>query len=90
MLFSNTSGEDFEVEEGSSFFNPSEINLIVSLIEDLVRDGEERGHGKVRAKDISVISPFREQVWRIRLALRKARLGDVGEFDFSSRNFRDI
>ncbi|GAA5946687.1 hypothetical protein JCM3765_000349 [Sporobolomyces pararoseus] len=77
MLFSNTSGEDFEVEEGSSFFNPSEINLIVSLIEDLVRDGEERGHGNVRAKDISVISPFREQVWRIRLALRKARLGDV-------------
>lgn len=78
MVFAHTSGEDFEVEEGSSFFNPSEINLVVKLVQDLVRDGEERGHGKVLPKDISVISPFREQVWRIRLALRKARLGDVG------------
>jgi len=71
------------VEEGSSFYNPSEINLVVQYIQDLVKDGEERGHGKVRAKEISVISPFREQVWRIRLRLRKLGLGDVGELDFS-------
>lgn len=29
------------------------------------------------ARDISIISPFREQVWRIRLALRKLYLGEV-------------
>ncbi|GAA5898780.1 DEAD/DEAH box helicase family protein [Sporobolomyces salmoneus] len=83
MVFAHTSGEDFEVEEGSSFFNPSEINLVVKLIQDLVRDGEERGHGKVSPKDVSVISPFREQVWRIRLALRKVNLGavDVGNVE---------
>ncbi|GAA5869299.1 hypothetical protein JCM16303_000420 [Sporobolomyces ruberrimus] len=77
ILFKNTSGEDFEVEEGSSFFNPSEINLVVSLVQDLVKNGKERGYGVVKAKEISVISPFREQVWRIRLALRKLYLGDV-------------
>ncbi|GAA5833572.1 hypothetical protein JCM5353_000835 [Sporobolomyces roseus] len=77
LLFHHSAGEDFEVEEGSSFYNPSEINLVVQYIQDLVKDGEERGHGKVRAKEISVISPFREQVWRIRLRLRKLGLGDV-------------
>lgn len=51
--------------------------MVVEFVQDLVRDGEERGHGKVRAKEISVISPFREQVWRIRLRLRKLGLGDV-------------
>jgi hypothetical protein len=36
--------------------------------------------------DISVITPFREQVWKIRFALRKIGLGDVdvGQFGLSS------
>ncbi|GAA5938319.1 uncharacterized protein JCM15063_000700 [Sporobolomyces koalae] len=77
ILFHHSEGEDFEVEEGSSFYNPSEIALVVELVQDLLRDGIVRGHGGLRAREVSVISPFREQVWRVRLALRKVGLGDV-------------
>ncbi|GAA6010473.1 hypothetical protein JCM11491_006955 [Sporobolomyces phaffii] len=83
IRFEHAAGEDFEVEDGASFFNPSEIERVVALVQDLVRGGSggseegQRSHGRVRGKEISVISPFREQVWRIRLALRRASLGDV-------------
>ncbi|GAA6058655.1 hypothetical protein JCM10212_004066 [Sporobolomyces blumeae] len=86
ILFHHAPGEDFEIDEGSSFHNPSELAIVVRWIVDLVqgtgsdtlRAGEGRGTGvKVQAKEISVISPFREQVWRIRLALRRKGLGEV-------------
>jgi hypothetical protein len=40
-------------------------------------------HGPLEPKEISVISPFREQVWKLRLALRKLGLGgvDVGNVE---------
>lgn len=67
-----------DIDEGASFYNIEEVDAVVSLILSLVRPPvDQSAHGIVAAKEISVISPFREQVWRIRLALRAVRLGEV-------------
>lgn len=49
--------------------------MVCDLIEDLVKGDTHKA--KVKPSDISVISPFRQQVWLIRLKLRGMRLGDV-------------
>lgn len=51
-----------------------------SVVLSLVRGrevGTSRDHGEVKPSEISVISPFREQVWKIRQALRQVGLGEV-------------
>lgn len=79
ISFFGVEGFDEPIDEGASFYNDAEIDLVCSMIEDLIK-GEENGTVyKLKASEISVISPFREQVWRIRLKLRSAGLGDVGE-----------
>ncbi|GAA6057525.1 hypothetical protein JCM3770_000567 [Rhodotorula araucariae] len=78
ILFQHVAGDDLEIDEGASFFNDAEVAHVRSLILALVRPPQDKAqHGTVQPKEISVISPFREQVWRIRLALRSTGLGEV-------------
>lgn len=79
MLFLGIDGVDEPQDEGASYFNVDEVAMVVGLVENLVtgRSKVNAQHGDLRAKEISVISPFREQVWRIRLALRAVGLSDV-------------
>ncbi|GAA6027874.1 hypothetical protein JCM8097_001759 [Rhodosporidiobolus ruineniae] len=81
MMFQHVAGDDLEMDEGASFFNDAEVTAVRQLILDLVRppsnDPDKGRHGAVQPKEISVIAPFREQVWRIRLALRAVGLGEV-------------
>lgn len=89
LLFDNVEGNDAWVDEGASFYNDMEIARVVELIESLTgrspspdalaptSNGNQKEKGIVNAKDIAVITPYREQVWRIRLALRKRGLAAV-------------
>ncbi|KWU42116.1 P-loop containing nucleoside triphosphate hydrolase protein [Rhodotorula sp. JG-1b] len=78
IIFQHVAGDDLEVDEGASFFNDLEVQAVRDHILALVRPPPDKAaHGMVSAKEISVISPFREQVWRIRLALRAVGLGEV-------------
>lgn len=77
ILFKGVAGEDLPIDEGASFYNEQEVQLVTSYILGLV--GSNTPHGTLLAREVSVISPFREQVWRIRLALRAVGLHDVGE-----------
>ncbi|GAA5904478.1 hypothetical protein JCM6882_008919 [Rhodosporidiobolus microsporus] len=81
VLFKHVAGDDLEIDEGASFFNDAEVAAVRQMVVDLVRpprdDPSKQAHGAVAPKEISVISPFREQVWRIRLALRQIGLGEV-------------
>jgi superfamily I DNA and/or RNA helicase len=75
VSFVNIDGKDEPVDEHSSFWNEQEVDIVKSLVIELVSTNGP--HGILLPSQISVISPFREQVWRIRLALRKVGLGDV-------------
>lgn len=75
ILFHGIIGDDFPIDEGASFYNDAEVTLITQYALSLV--GSDTPHGPLRAKEISIISPFREQVWRIRLALRAVGLHDA-------------
>ncbi|GAA5910926.1 hypothetical protein JCM8208_006689 [Rhodotorula glutinis] len=78
ILFNHVGGLDLEIDEGASFFNDAEVAQVRAHILALVRPPTDQAqHGTVAPKEISVISPFREQVWRIRLALRAVGLGEV-------------
>lgn len=62
-----------------SILTPSFISTVRHLIVDLVGNHDPNNkHGPVSPSEISVISPFREQVWKIRLALRAVGLSNVG------------
>ena len=63
--------------EGASWYNVEEVKTVVETVKGLIMEGEEKGFGSVKPGEISVISPLREQVWRIRLALRSLGYGDV-------------
>ncbi|KAM0751330.1 P-loop containing nucleoside triphosphate hydrolase protein [Meredithblackwellia eburnea MCA 4105] len=74
--FHGLAGTDEPVDEGASFYNQKEVDYVIELVTNLVSGGDGR-HGVVKPSEISIISPFREQVWRVRLALRKVHLGEV-------------
>jgi hypothetical protein len=73
LLFEHIDSKDEWVDEGASFYNTEEIEKVIELCRSLT----SKGTGLVSAKDIAVITPYREQVWRIRLKLRKAGLGSI-------------
>jgi hypothetical protein len=79
LLFQHLSGHDLEVDDGASFYNDAEVQAVKEHVVALVRPqgADNERIGVVKPKEISVIAPFREQVWRIRLALRAVGLGEV-------------
>lgn len=80
VLFRGVLGKDEMWNEGASWFNEAEVREVVDLIVDLLTpstSGDKDRHGSIQPREISVITPEREQVWRIRLALRARHLSDV-------------
>lgn len=74
LLFEHVDSKDEWVDEGASFYNAGEIEKVVELCKLLTK--QERGQS-FTPKDIAVITPYREQVWRIRLKLRKEKLAGI-------------
>jgi superfamily I DNA and/or RNA helicase len=78
LLLWHTEGREDMIDEGSSFFNEEEIDRVVSIVQELVKDSVHFAkEAPVKPADISIISPFREQVWKIRIRLRLLGLGEV-------------
>ena len=67
-------GPDKRENDSSSFYNLTEIDRVVSLVESLLAERSAQG---IRPADISVISPFRTQVKKLRLLLRDHGLSNV-------------
>lgn len=51
--------------QGASFFNDREIEEVANIVRSLRKETD------CRAEDIGVITPWREQVWRLRKVLRE-------------------
>ncbi len=82
MLFENVVSPDVWVDEGVSWHNPGEADKIIALIQSLTGNvegppGLPSSGPIVDPKEIAVISPFREQIWRLRLRLRAKGLAAV-------------
>lgn len=79
ILVEHIDSKDEWVDEGASFYNTEEIDRVVELCQSLTgwESRKKSVNGFVAAKDIAVITPYREQVWRIRLKLRKKGLSAV-------------
>lgn len=91
FLFIGIATPEEWTDQRLSFYNPGEISEIISIVSGLLgRSGSgppyllpSEYQGKLTPDEISVISPFREQVWRVRQALRMLGLGavDVGDVE---------
>ncbi|WWC89628.1 uncharacterized protein L201_004553 [Kwoniella dendrophila CBS 6074] len=70
ILFQGCEGEENWIDE--SWYNPSEINAVIRIISSLL----ESDLG-VEQKEIAVITPWREQVWKMRARLRSSGYHEV-------------
>ncbi|CAO1637930.1 unnamed protein product [Parajaminaea phylloscopi] len=79
LLFLDQRSDEDWVDEGVSWKNEGEAQQIVSICQSLTAPSDRAGAWphRVQAENIAVISPFREQVWRIRILLRRAGLRAV-------------
>ena len=69
----------------ASWFNPGEITEVVNVIKSLLADSE-KCEPRLHPKEIGVMAPWREQVWKMRERLRKEGLNavDVGTVEVSA------
>ncbi|KAJ7057940.1 P-loop containing nucleoside triphosphate hydrolase protein [Mycena amicta] len=90
LLFIASDSKEECIDERASWYNSGEIKRTVDTITALLAEGES-STPPLRAAEIGVMSPFREQVWKIRERLRKAGLSavDVGRIeDYQGREMR--
>ena len=69
----------------ASWYNYGEIKEVVNVIKSLLTDSE-KCEPRLHAKEIGVMAPWREQVWKLREQLRKESLNavDVGTVEVSA------
>ena len=62
MIFHGVMGKDEREANSPSFFNVSEIEVLVSYLTKLVETQGKKGLPKLSPKDIGIITPYRKQV----------------------------
>ncbi|XP_030827959.1 putative helicase MOV-10 isoform X2 [Strongylocentrotus purpuratus] len=87
IIFHGVEGQDEREEQSPSFFNKSEIEIVVDYVKKVM---DKRGGQKIKQEDIGVISPYRKQVQKLRRVLEKRRysnikVGSVEEFQGQER-----
>lgn len=68
----------------STWFNKGEIEATVDIVKSLMRDAD-LCVPPLKASEISIMAPWREQVWKLRERLREENLSavDVGSVEVS-------
>lgn len=78
LMLWHVDGTEDMVDEGSSWFNEQELTVVIKCVKSLLKESPKfAANAPLKASDISIISPFREQVWKIRIKLRTMGLGEV-------------
>jgi superfamily I DNA and/or RNA helicase len=85
FMFINNEGNEASDDERATWYNESEINRIVSTIQSLMSEAS-KCFPPLKASEIGVMAPWRQQVWKLRERLRAARLNavDVGTVEVCS------
>ncbi|XP_073707601.1 putative helicase mov-10-B.1 isoform X2 [Garra rufa] len=94
VVFHGVMGKDEREANSPSFFNVTEIEVIVSYLNKLIETQGKKGLPKLSINDIGIITPYRKQVEKIRKALKTVselskwkdiKVGSVEEFQGQER-----
>uniref|UniRef100_A0A7N6FEU8 RNA helicase n=1 Tax=Anabas testudineus TaxID=64144 RepID=A0A7N6FEU8_ANATE len=97
VIFHGVMGKDEREANSPSFFNVSEIEVLVDYLTKLMETQGKKGLPKLSPKDIGIITPYRKQVEKIQKALKSApalrrwsdmkelKVGSVEEFQGQER-----
>ncbi|TVK90475.1 putative RNA helicase SDE3 [Bagarius yarrelli] len=94
MIFHGVMGKDEREANSPSFFNVSEIEVLVSYLKKLQLSQGKKGLPKLGASDIGIIAPYRKQVEKMHKALKTVKelnkwkdikVGSVEEFQGQER-----
>ncbi|XP_056219431.1 putative helicase mov-10-B.1 [Seriola aureovittata] len=97
VIFHGVIGKDEREANSPSFFNVSEIEVLVDYLTKLMETQGKKGLPKLSAKDIGIIAPYRKQVEKIQKALKSVsalsqwsdlkelKVGSVEEFQGQER-----
>ncbi|XP_042367148.1 putative helicase mov-10-B.1 [Plectropomus leopardus] len=88
VIFHGVMGKDEREANSPSFFNVSEIEVLVDYLTKLMETQGKKGLPKLSAKDIGIIAPYRKQVEKIQKALKSvsalSRWNDLKELKVGS------
>lgn len=88
VIFHGVMGKDEREANSPSFFNVSEIEILVDYLTKLMETQGKKGLPKLSAKDIGIIAPYRKQVEKIQKALKSvsalSRWNDLKELKVGS------
>ncbi|NXY76275.1 SDE3 helicase, partial [Glareola pratincola] len=69
IIFHGVCGEDRREAKSPSFFNTSEIEVLIHYLKKLLQSRGKGGCPSVSPKEVGIISPYRKQVEKIRKAI---------------------
>uniref|UniRef100_A0A4W6EEP5 RNA helicase n=1 Tax=Lates calcarifer TaxID=8187 RepID=A0A4W6EEP5_LATCA len=88
VIFHGVMGKDEREANSPSFFNVSEIEVLIDYLNKLMETQGKKGLPKLSAKDIGIIAPYRKQVEKIQKALKSvsalSRFSDLKELKVGS------
>ncbi|NXK34384.1 SDE3 helicase, partial [Piprites chloris] len=89
VIFHGVCGEDQREEKSPSFFNTSEIEVLVDYLKKLLQSQGKKGCPTVSPKEVGIISPYRKQVEKIRRAITSLdpvlkKLADISQLKVGS------
>lgn len=76
LTFFTTRGEDVQDKNSTAFYNNSEVYEVVERVSEL-RKKWPTTWGKLNEQSIGIMTPYADQVFRIRAELRKRRMGGI-------------
>ena len=76
LTFFTTRGEDVQDKNSTAFYNNAEVYEVVERVSEL-RKKWPSTWGKMNDASIGIMTPYADQVFRIRLELRKRRMGGI-------------
>ncbi|XP_060087208.1 helicase MOV-10 isoform X2 [Heteronotia binoei] len=97
IIFHGVCGKDEREEKSPSFFNTTEIDVVIDYLRRLLLEEQgKKGSSRISPKEIGIISPYRKQVEKIRKAIgisalknlsdiKDLKVGSVEEFQGQER-----